>query len=65
MELVHTAKTSHSDGTVVLETALCFVEQQLDTMSADILILKKAHDITARKCSKTEKQNTLKSFYKE
>lgn len=62
METVQVGKISHINRSTVLETALCYMEQQSDTMPADVFTLKIITCCKKKKifyCSKTKDYQKL------
>jgi hypothetical protein len=45
-------RMSHSKGVKALEVALAYAEQQGETSATDVTLLRRRHDLTARKRSK-------------
>jgi hypothetical protein len=54
---------SHTEGLNAIETALRYVEQQEDTTSADLVLLRRLRNIAAKKRGTAIKQKTVKELF--
>jgi hypothetical protein len=57
-------KMSHSEGLNSIETALAYVEQQREVTATDVLLLRRWHDLAAKKRKVAQKQITITNFLK-
>jgi hypothetical protein len=56
-------KMSHTEGLNAIETALRYVEQQEDTTSADLLLLRHLWNTASKKRGTAIKQKTVNDFF--
>lgn len=53
---------NHSEGVKILEAALAYVEQQLETTATDLMLLQHRRDLAAEKRAIASKQTLIKNF---
>lgn len=58
-------KISHAEGFKAIQSAIDYLEQQAETTSTDLLLLRRLRETAAKKRASSVKQKTLMNFFKK
>jgi hypothetical protein len=62
---IENEKISHSEGCKAIEKAIEYLEQQSETTSTDLLLLRRLRETAAKKRAGSIKQKTIMDFFKK